>query len=71
MENKEFYESPHLQGKHKHIQVTAYVNKRGTLSRIKTLGFSPITLTVPSEYLTLGGAGKMVFLQNAYEEKSS
>lgn len=65
----DFYESPHLVGqKDDQIDITVYVNSRGTMSPIKTIGFSPITLKVHQNYNLLGSQGKELFRRNAYTE---
>ncbi len=51
---------------HKQVTITAYVNSRGTVSAIKTLGFNPVELQVHENYFQLGAAGKALFRQNAY-----
>lgn len=51
----------------KTVTITAYVNSRGTISPMKTVGFKPIQLEVHENYYTLGPAGKALFRKNAYE----
>ena len=50
------------------ITITAYVNERGVVSPIKTIGFEPVELTVHQNYRILGQAGKALFRNNAYKE---
>ena len=51
---------------HKQVTITAYINSRGVLSAIKTIGFKPVELQVHESYYNLGAAGKALFRQNAY-----
>ena len=51
---------------HKQITITAFVNSRGTISPIKTLGFKPVELQVHESYYNLNAAGKALFRNNAY-----
>ncbi len=50
------------------VDITVYVNSRGTMSPIKTLGYSPITLRVHKNYHMLEPKGKALFRKNAYNE---
>lgn len=49
------------------IEITVYVNSRGTVSPIQTIGFKPVVLKVHENYLILGRAGKALFRNNAYK----
>lgn len=49
------------------IEITVYVNSRGTVSPTKTLGFKEVKLTVHENYLILGKKGKALFRNNAYK----
>lgn len=51
------------------IEITVYVNSRGTMSPIKTTGFKPITLKVHQNYTILDPKGKALFRRNAYAEQ--
>lgn len=67
MENEDY--RLNLKGKEEKLDIRVYINRRGTISRFKTIGFEPIVLKVPREYHSLGDRGKAIFLQKAYEER--
>ena len=65
----DFYISPPLVGQQDDLlDITVYVNSRGTMSPIKTIGFEPLTLQVHENYNLLGSQGKELFRRNAYTE---
>ena len=49
------------------VEIIVFVNPRGVMSGIKTLGFAPLTLEVHKNYHMLEARGKALFRSNAYK----